>query len=131
LFRDAHTYTRKCRTSQLSIRKERKLYIPLQPVTISRNFDQWEIDVIGEINPNSSKQHKYILTTTNYFTRWSEAIPLTHVNEKVVMQFLEQHLITRFKVPLVLVFDNTAYFSSTLLMEFSLEKGWKNQLIRT
>jgi hypothetical protein len=123
LFRDAHTYTRRCKTYQLSIRKEKKVSIPLQPVTISRPFEQWGIYVIGEINPNSSKQHKYILATTYYFTIWSEAIPLTHVNEKVVIQFLEQHLITRFRVPLFLVFDNAAYFSSTLLTEFSLENG--------
>jgi hypothetical protein len=80
----------------LSVGKEKKASIPLQPVTISRPFEQWGIDVIGEINPNSSKQHKYILTAIDYFTRWLEAIPLTHVNEKVVIQFLEQHIITRF-----------------------------------
>jgi hypothetical protein len=45
------------------------------------------------------------------------------VNEKVVIQFIEQQLITRFGVPSVLVFDNAAYFSSTLLTEFSLDKG--------
>jgi hypothetical protein len=96
----------------------------LQPVTISRPFEQWGIDVIGEINPNSSKKHKYILDyATNYFTRWSESIPLTHINEKVVIQFLEKHIITRFGVPYVLVFYNVAYFSSTLLTEFSLDKG--------
>jgi hypothetical protein len=48
---------------------------------------------------------------------------LTHVNEKVVIQFIEQQLITRFGVPSVLVFYNAAYFSSTLLTEFSLDKG--------
>jgi transposase InsO family protein len=32
-------------------------------------------------------------------------------------------LITRFGVPSVLVFDNAAYFSSTLLTEFALDKG--------
>jgi hypothetical protein len=37
------------------------------------------------------------------------------------MQFLEQYIITRFGVPSVLVFENTAYFSSTLLTEFALE----------
>ena len=59
----------------------------------------------------------------DYFTKWAEAIPLTHVNEKVVIQFIEQQLITRFGVPFVLVFDNEAYFSSTLLTYFSLDKG--------
>jgi hypothetical protein len=81
------------------------------------------MDIIGEITPNSSKLHKYILTTTDYFTKWAEAIPLTHVNEKIVIQFIEQQLITRFGVPSVLVFDNATYFSSTLLIEFSLDKG--------
>jgi hypothetical protein len=91
-------------------------------VTVSRHFKQWGLDIIGEITPSSSKQHKYILTATDYFTKWAEAIPLTHVNEKVVIQFIEQQLITRFGVPSTLVFDNAAYLSSTLLTDFSMEK---------
>ena len=73
--------------------------------------------------PNSSKLRKYILTAIDYFTKWAEAIPLTHVNEKIVIQFIEQQLITRFGVPFILVFDNADYFSYTLLTEFSLDKG--------
>jgi hypothetical protein len=97
--------------------------IPLQPITVSRLFEQWGLDIIGEITPNSSKLHKYIFTATDYFTKWAEAIPLTHVNEKIVIQFIEQQLITRFGVPSTLVFDNETYFSSTLLTEFALDKG--------
>jgi hypothetical protein len=41
----------------------------------------------------------------------------------VVIQFIEQQLITRFGVPSVLVFYNASYFSSTLLTDFSLDKG--------
>jgi len=81
------------------------------------------LDIIGEIHPHSSKQHRYILTTTDYFTRWTEAIPLTKVNDEVVMNFLEQHIITRFRMPNSLVFDNATYFSSLKLLDFSLEKG--------
>jgi hypothetical protein len=73
------------------------------------------MDIIGEIIPNSLKLHKYILTATDYFTKWVEAIPLTHVNEKIVIQFIEQQLITRFCIPSILVFDNAAYLSSNLL----------------
>jgi hypothetical protein len=82
-------------------------------VVVSRPFEQWGLDIIGEITPSSSKQHRYILTATYYFTKWAEAIPLTHVNEKVVIQFIEQQLITRFGV-----FFITPYISSYL--EFSL-----------
>jgi len=34
------------------------------------------LDIIGEIFPHSSKQHRYILTVTDYFTWWIEAVPL-------------------------------------------------------
>ena len=52
-----------------------------------------------------------------------EAIPLMHVNEKVVIQFLEQQLITRFGMPYVLVLDIVSYFSSMRLTKFTLDKG--------
>jgi hypothetical protein len=88
LFKDAHTHARNCKTCQLSVRKEKRAAIPLQPMIVSRPFEQ--LDIIGEITPSSSKLHKYILTATDYFTRWVEVIPLTHVNKKVVIQFIEQ-----------------------------------------
>eukprot|EP00253_Pinus_taeda_P017642 PITA_17642 len=48
---------------------------------IYRLFQQWGLNVIGEITPNTSQQHKYTLTTTDYFTRWTEEILLRKVNE--------------------------------------------------
>jgi len=66
-FRDAHAHVRKQKFCQLSVVREKKASIPLQLVIISRPLEQWGIDVIGEINPNSSNKHKYILTMTNYF----------------------------------------------------------------
>jgi len=86
-------------------------------------FEQWGLDIISEINLHSSKQHMYILTATDYFTRWIEAIPLVKVNEEVVINFLEQHIITRFGIPNSLVFDNDAYFSSLKLSKYALKKG--------
>jgi hypothetical protein len=120
---DAHTYARICKTCQISTGMEKRAFVPLQPVVISRPFEQWGLDIIGEITPSSSKQHRYILTAIDYFMKWEESIPLTHVNENVVIQFIEQQLITRFSMPFVLVFYNSTYFSSTLLMKFSLDKG--------
>jgi hypothetical protein len=110
LFKDSHAYTRNCKICQLSAGRERRAAVPLQLVTVSRPFEKWGLDIIGEITLSSSKQHTYILTTTDYFTKWAEAIPLTHVNEKVVIQFIEQQLITRLSVPYVLVFVNATYF---------------------
>jgi hypothetical protein len=92
----------------MSMGREKREVFPLQLIVVSRPFKQWALYIIGEITLSFSKQHRYILTTTNYFTEWAKAIPLTHVNKKVVIQFIEQQLITRFGVPFVLVFDNAA-----------------------
>jgi hypothetical protein len=123
LFKYAHAYSRSCEACQKVAGREYKVVIPLQPIVVEEPFEQWGLDIIGEINPHSSKKHRYILTTTDYFTHWIEAIPLIKVNEEVVINFLEQYIITRFGVPNSLVFDNTTYFSSLKLSEFSLEKG--------
>ena len=92
---------------------------------ITEPFEQWGIDIIGEIKPNYSLQHKYILTAIDYFTRWVEAIPLRKVNEDAVMDFLQDHIMTRFGVPISLVFDNATYFSSIRLTAFAHERGIK------
>ena len=89
---------------------------------ITEPFEKWGMDIIGEINPNYSLQHKYILMATDYFTRWDKSIPLRKVNEDAVMDFLQYHIMTRFGVPIYLVFDNATYFSSIRLTAFSHEK---------
>eukprot|EP00253_Pinus_taeda_P022331 PITA_22331 len=95
LFRDTHKYVRKCRSCQISSGRQRKPAFPLQPVNIDQPFEQWGLDIIGEITPQSSKQHKYILTATDYFTKWVEAIPLKTTNSKGIIEFIDQFIITR------------------------------------
>jgi hypothetical protein len=97
----------------------------LQPVSVDSPFQQWGLDIIGPINPPSSQKYKFIVTTTDYFTRWSEATALGIVNTSQVIAFLNSNIITRFGIPDCLVFDNASYFSSLEMSEFSLEKGFK------
>ena len=54
-----------------------------------------------------------------------EAIPLRKVNEDEVINFLQKNIMTRFGVPISLVFDNASYFSYVKIIEFSYEKGIK------
>lgn len=54
VFRDSHAYACKCKACQTAARQERKLVVPLKPIMIYRSFQQWGLDVIGEITPNSS-----------------------------------------------------------------------------
>ena len=79
--------------------KRKVLPLPLNPIMIEAPFQQWGLDFIGEINPNSSGQHKWILTATNYFTKWIEAIPTRKATETVIMDFLEENILARLDVP--------------------------------
>jgi hypothetical protein len=111
----------KCEICQVNAGRGRRPAFPLQPVTIENPFKHWELDVVGEINMNSLKLHKYILTATDYFSKWTEEIPLKVIDDTEVIQFLQWNIVTRFVVPNCLVFDNAKYFSSSKIVEFSLK----------
>lgn len=115
LFKDAHALARKCIKCQKCTGRYKRSALPLQPIIIEEPFQQWGLDVIGPITPSSSAQHKYILTATDYFTRWAEAVPLRVINSDQVVSFLNTNIISRFDLPEVLVFDNASYFNSANL----------------
>ena len=75
-------------------------------------------DFIGEINPSSSGQHRWILIATDYFTKWIEAIPRRQATETVIMQFLEEHILSRFRVPKKIITNNPPAFKSKKMVEF-------------
>ena len=88
---------------------------------VQNPFEQWGLDVVIEINLNSSKFISILLKSTDYFSRWTEAIPLKDINDNEVIQFLQQNIITRFGVPSYLVFDNATYFSSLKIVGFAVK----------
>ena len=77
--------------------------------------------MVGEINLNSSKLHKYILTATDYFSKWTEVIPLKVINDTKVIHFLQHKIVSRFGVPNCLVFHNAKCFLSLKIVEFDLK----------
>jgi len=64
-----------CHECQVFQGKRKLLPLPLKPVEVNAPFQQWGLDFIREIHPTSSAQHKWILTATDYFTKWIEVIP--------------------------------------------------------
>jgi transposase InsO family protein len=92
--------------------------MPLIPVKTEAPFQQWGLDFIGEINPHSSAQHIWILTATNYFTKWVEVIPMRKVIYSVVIDFLEENILSRFGYPRKIVTDNAQAFKSMAMVSF-------------
>jgi len=69
--------------------KKKLVALPLVPSIIPTPFLQWGLDFIGEIHPTSSNQHIWILTTTDYFTKWVEAIPVRNSIDSILIKFIE------------------------------------------
>ena len=46
LFKYTHTYVRNCKTCQTSAGREKRVAIPLQPMTVSRPSEKWGLDII-------------------------------------------------------------------------------------
>jgi hypothetical protein len=91
--------------------KQKLAALPLQPVVVEAPFQQWGLD------------YTWIIRATDYFTKWVEAIPTKSATDKVVMDFLEDRIITRFGVPTKITTDNAKSFSSTELSSFCFKYG--------
>ena len=90
----------------------------MRPISTENPFQQWGLDFIGEIHPPSSGQHEWILTATDYFTKWIEAIPSRQGNDTVIIGFLETNILYRFGCPEMIVTDNAAAFKSKKMINF-------------
>ncbi|KAH9303704.1 hypothetical protein KI387_008108, partial [Taxus chinensis] len=80
--------------------------LPLQPVSIEAPFKKWGMDFIDEISEPLHVGHKWILMPIDYFTKWVEAIPTKRGTHQIVMDFMLNHIICKFGVPVKIVADN-------------------------
>jgi hypothetical protein len=101
-----------CHECQIFDGKRKLQPLPLKPFSIAAPFMQWGLDFIGEIYLPSSTQHRWILTATNYFTKWIEAVPTRQATNTVIIQFLESNILSRFDCPVKIITDNAVAFKS-------------------
>jgi hypothetical protein len=65
-------------------------------------------------------QHKWILTATNYFTKWIEAVPTRQATYVVIIQFLEDNILSRFGCPIKIITYNETTFKSKKMKIFAV-----------
>jgi hypothetical protein len=114
--------TRSCVKCQKFFGKKQLKSFPLNPVVALGPFQQWGLDFIGEIHPASSGQHRWILIVTDYFNKWSEAIPISNDSHKIIIGFLED-IMANFGCPNKIVTDNVVAFKAEPLIKFCEQIG--------
>jgi transposase InsO family protein len=66
-----------------------------------------------------------VIVATDYFTKWTEAIPLKNMTHKEVIEFITGHIIHRFGIPQTLTTDQGTSFISKEVHEFVDSYGIK------
>ena len=70
----------------------------VHPTIASWPFKTWGLDVVGSL-PKSSSGYFYILSTTDYFSKWAEVVSLKEVKKENVANFIWVNIIYRFDIP--------------------------------
>ncbi|GFY24324.1 retrovirus-related Pol polyprotein from transposon opus [Trichonephila clavipes] len=86
---DVKKFCESCEECQLTRSVRIKDRSPITPVARSElPFQVVNMDLIGPIDPPSSKGHTYILCLVDQHTRWGEARPVTSLSAKVTREAL-------------------------------------------
>ena len=85
--------------------------MPLVPQVTLQAFDKWAIDFVGPINPPAKKSGaRYIITATDYLTRWAEAQPVKDCSAAIAVKFIFEYILSRFGFPRILMSDQGSHF---------------------
>lgn len=86
--------------------------------SISEPFAKVEIDTEGEIFPNSSAGHKFILTLVDCVIWWCEAIPLRNIKTETCADALMLiGFLTRMGFPKTILLDCESHLTISLMAE--------------
>jgi transposase InsO family protein len=83
------------------------------------------LNFIGKIHPSSSKGHCFVIVATDYFTKWTEAIPLKNMTHREMIEFITRHIIHMFGISQTLTTDQGTSFISKEVREFVDSYGIK------
>ena len=117
------TYVDSCIECQRKRRVTTNDRIPIKAIARPETaFEHIHIDVIGPIEPSSSKGHKYVLCIIDVHSRWAECFPLKTLTAKETCDRLME-MFMHVWLPITLVSDNATNMVSGLNQELYKRLG--------
>ena len=89
---------------------------PMQIVRSGFPMERIAIDILGEL-PITSDGNKYILVMADYFTKWTEALPMPNMEACTVAKILVENVLCRFGILQKIHSDQGRQFESNLFQE--------------
>ena len=84
--------------------------MPLNPQMTLQLFEKWVIDFLEPIKPQGKMGAHYIITVTEYLTRWAKAQPVKDCTTATAAKFLFENVLTRFGCPKILMSHYSTHF---------------------
>ncbi|KAG9444903.1 hypothetical protein H6P81_016243 [Aristolochia fimbriata] len=107
-----------CRPCQLHADYIHQPPEPLHPTIASWLFEAWGMDIIGPITPKSNSDRQYIVSATDYFSKWAKATAYREVKATTVTDFIRTQIIYRYGVPRYIVTHNGTPFKNRVMDRF-------------
>ena len=122
---DALKYVQECDKCQRFAPMIHQPARELNPLSSPWPFAQWGLDIIWPL-PRAPGNKRFLITATDYFTKWIEAEPLSSIRDVDTKRFLWKSIITRFGIPWAVISDNGTQFESKLFKGFCSDLGIRN-----
>lgn len=106
------------RTGRPSLRYE----LPLHPRVSLQEIEKWSVDFIGPIQTPGKKMGAcYIITVTEYLTRWVEAQSVKDCTGDTIAKLLFEYVLYRFGCLKVLMSDRGTHFLNAMISSLAEE----------
>ena len=124
--REAQEYVKKCDQCQRFAPNIHQLGGVLNPLSNPWPFAQWGLDIVGPF-PRAVGNKRYFLVSTDYFTKWVEAEPLTNIRDIDAKRFVWKNIVIRFGIPRTLISDNGLQFDSKAFRRYCCDLAITNR----
>lgn len=98
----------------------------LIPIKVKKPLEMVGIDLIGPYPASNPDRYRYVLVITDYFSKWSEFIPLKKASAQAVTKAFIENFVTRYGAPIQAVSDNGVQFVSLIFEEMCQQLGIKH-----
>src|SRR5436305_4079453 len=112
MYEDTKEYVKFCNNCQRRGQKGEKSY--LNSIEVGEHFERIGIDFVGPLE-KTRRGNKYILVTTDYLTKWSEAKAMRDATATNVMKFIYEVIICRHGCSKIILSDRGTHFRNKLV----------------